>query len=202
MNRRAKIQGSGIGLGLAELFQHANDLLAGDGVSIAQIADEARTQTSRVYAYQGADSETLLRVLAVVVAQATLGRPLVLERLADQAGFLLVPAPHIAKGELDRATVDAIASCMKEFSEAVQAFASAVGDGRVTPSELAEYRKQKREAESALEALDFLACSLGGDAREGERSALNMRGAERQSGGGGLIPRPAPSRDSRGGRRR
>ena len=192
MNRRATIRGSAVGLGIAELYQHANDRLATEGVSVAQIADQAHTSTSRVYAYQGADAGTLLGVIAIIEAQATLGQPLVLQRIAERCGFLLVPAPATPDGVNDELAAAAIAKSLKEFTEAVQVFAKVVGDGKVTPKELKEFRAEKREAEQALEELDCLASRRTQALGEKSARVIASGSATRASGAGGVMGPPAP----------
>lgn len=159
-NRRAKIQGrpAGAHLDLSGLLRSANDALGAAGYSIPQIADEAGIEAARLYAYQTGDSPTFLRVCRLIVAQASMGEPGVLDRLADMSSFLLVPVPAPASPATVRTgALEAVAAAMTEASGVVETFTRVIEDGVVTPAEAALLADTIRHAESALERLRALA---------------------------------------------
>ncbi len=72
-----------------------------------------------------------------------------LEKLAWESGYLLVPVPKV-NGKVDQQALELVAQEAKEHAEAVEEFARAVADGRVTQREL---ERVKKEAFEALEKL-------------------------------------------------
>lgn len=197
MNRKANFQGNAgeslSRLSLVELYRHANERLALRGIGVAQIADHAHTEVSRVYAYQAADAETLIRVYAIAGAQAHFGEPLVLRRMAERENFLLVPMPAVC-GPRDGRNLEAVQLAMREVLEATEAFGRAVEDGRVTSRELDLLTEEIHEAEAALQSLRAIAAELcDEELRSGpEASAVSA------TKGGGAARIGAPSRTFRG----
>ena len=76
------------------------------------------------------------------------------EFLAEQRGGVFVkldsPHPHSKSMTLQ------LASTIKECGEAAAVAAAHIIDGRVTPEEFAEFKKENREAIAALLGLEFL----------------------------------------------
>lgn len=146
-------------LDVAELYRAANTHLVVEGITVADVASDAGTRSGRVYAYQDDDAATLTTVTAIVTTQARLGAPYVLERMARDAGFLLVAAPKRATAG-DKSAITAASTVMRETVEAVEAFAAAVDDGVVTRREFIGLAQQVAEAEAKLEALKAYAAEL------------------------------------------
>ena len=151
MNKRAKILENLSGLDLAELFGAANTQLGLDGISIAQIADEAGTRTARVYAYQSADAGTLTTIMAIIRAQARHGAPFVLDRIARDSGYYLVSAPPVVYN--DKTALCAGSKALREAAEAIESFSAAVDDGVATDEEIESVSRQVAEACDAFHAL-------------------------------------------------
>jgi uncharacterized protein YfcZ (UPF0381/DUF406 family) len=169
MKKKSQILAHLESLDMVDLYRAANVQLGLNGVPVAHLAGMAGTTAPAVYSYQDQCAETLVRVLSIVAAQARAGCPLVLDRLAREAGYLLVPVPP-AETMLQRSQIEAVATVVREVGETVAAFAGAVRDGVVTHEELEQFAREKREAEEALETLEALAAAMM-DPREIHREA-------------------------------
>lgn len=146
-------------LDVTELYRAANTHLVLEGITLADVASEAGTRTGRVYAYQDDDAATLNTVSAIITTQARRGAPFVLERLARDAGFLLVAAPT-RSGSSCAGVIAASVAAMRETTHAVEIFGAAVSDGVVTKREALELQEAIIKGQAALAALAAMATEL------------------------------------------
>jgi len=113
-----------------------------------------RSDTSRLSRF-GAPSEAMQAPVDVIAdLEAEAGAPLVTRALADLSGYLLVPVPAAAAGEIGPGELGALA---KEAGEAISRLGEALaGDGRVSAAEIRRLnlRSEIRDALEILARID------------------------------------------------
>lgn len=159
MKKKANFSGNVDDKDVVDLYRASIFKLGEEGVSVAALAADAGTRPARIYAYENDDAGTLVTVTTIIVTMAKIGPRLVLERMAQDAGYLLVKAPDIGSIS-DASTMTEVVDAMRETIEAIETFSAVIKDRNVTATEFKHLTKQIREAQAQLARLLEIADAL------------------------------------------
>ena len=121
---------------------------------IAQVAKEIGLSEWNLYKYTDPDSASN-NLPAFLIPRLTkvIGKGL-LEFLAWESGYFLVPIPKNGK-PIDKHALELLSKEAKEHAEAIRTFSDALKDGKVDENELQRIKKEVNEAIQVL--LEFVA---------------------------------------------
>lgn len=127
------------------------------GISLGSLNNQIAGE--KPYSPKGTSPNILDRVYALVdIVHETTGDISILEKLAEEFGYLLIENPAITTTETP--AIQQIAAILKEFSAVIEEISTANADGRIEPHE-ADQIRSKWEVMKRITEEFVLACETG-----------------------------------------